>query len=128
MPRDPERLFADYAWALDEREPALLAAVFTDDAELTITVPGGLGLGPLRGLATIQEVFGARAAGRADRRRHVITNVRAGAEHATALLTLLAVTDGAASVLSCGVYQVRLACEGDAVRFAAMHLTLDAPL
>lgn len=124
-----EQLFADYAWALDTADWALLGSVFAEQGSFSGEIAGGGGFGPFEGREATVEFVSSTVAGQQDRRRHVITNVRVeqGGRTATAYLSLLVVADGAVTVQSCGAYRGELAEEAGAVRFARLHLELDAP-
>jgi len=126
------QLFAQYAWAQDAADFALLREVFTEDAQFTVEAPGIDTIGPIRGRDAILAFVGETITGQNDQRRHVITNVRFEEEGedratATAILTLIVVADGALRVQSTGVYRTTVAFEGGAWRFQRLHLALDLP-
>jgi hypothetical protein len=127
-----EQLFSDYGWPMDSREWPVLSDTFTEDADFTIAITGGDTIGPIRGRAAIVEFCSSTVNEQTDQRRHVITNVRIGPQTdtdatVTAILTLIVVADGELTVKSSGLYRTRVVRDGDAWRFASMHLTLDLP-
>ena len=127
-----DQLFADYGWPMDSREFSVLGDTFTEDAEFTIVITGGETIGPISGRDAIVEFCSSTVGEQTDQRRHVITNVRIGPQtdtsaEVTAILTLIVVADGALEVKSSGLYRTQAVLDGDAWRFASMHLTLDLP-
>ena len=127
-----DQLFADYGWPMDSREFSVLGGTFTEAAEFTIVITGGDTIGPISGRDAIVEFCSSTVGEQTDQRRHVITNVRIGDQtdtdaEVTAILTLIVVADGALTVKSSGLYRTRVVRDGDAWRFASMHLTLDLP-
>jgi uncharacterized protein (TIGR02246 family) len=126
------QLFAQYAWAQDTANFAVLREVFTEDARFTVEVPGMDTIGPIDGRDTIVAFVGETITGQDDQRRHVITNVRfeeKGEDRAivTAILTLIVVAGGTLRVQSTGVYRNAVTREGGAWRFRSLHLMLDLP-
>ena len=127
-----DQLFADYGWPMDSREFSVLGDTFSEDATFTIAITGGDTIGPIVGRDAIVEFCSSTVSEQTDQRRHVITNVRVGAQteteaEVTAILTLIVVADGALTVKSSGLYRTRAVLDGEAWRFASMHLTLDLP-
>jgi hypothetical protein len=117
---------------MDSREFELLGDTFTADANFTIVITGGDTIGPISGRDGIVEFCSSTVGEQTDQRRHVITNVRVGAQtdveaDVTAILTLIVVAEGALTVKSSGLYRTRAVLDGGAWRFASMHLTLDLP-
>jgi uncharacterized protein (TIGR02246 family) len=128
-----EQLFADYGWPMDTREWDVLATVFTEDAEFTITIPGSDAIGPVNGRDAIVEFCSSTVGDQIDQRRHVITNVRItnetdSAADVYAILTLIVVAEGALAVKSSGLYRTKAVKEADGKwRFSSMLLELDLP-
>lgn len=128
-----EQLFADYGWPMDTQEWPVLASVFAEDADFTITIPGVDPIGPIKGRDEIVEFCSSTVGDQTDQRRHVISNIRLTNETDSsadvyAILTLVVVADGALAVQSSGLYRTKVAVQADGKwRFTSMLLELDLP-
>ena len=73
-----------------------MAACFTKDAELTMTIGGGDVIGPFSGIDNVMKLFSDSLEGQDDQRRHLTTNTYVMEEddssaHVKSVLTLLAI-------------------------------------
>jgi hypothetical protein len=127
-------LFADYAWAIDAEEPAILRDVFTPEASFSMSIAGtDEAAGPIAGAERIVAFFAESLATQSDRRRHAISNchchVVADAEaEARAYLSLAIFDDGRLQLRATGVFDATLVRTEPGWRFAALALTLDCPV
>jgi ketosteroid isomerase-like protein len=113
---------ARYASALDQRDPAALEGVLTEDATWTFTTADGKTLGPIPGRAAILEfVAGAAAAQTAQQRHHLTNIVVQGAGEVRAYLMLT--EDG--RLATTGSFTFGLRCVQDEWRIADLRLDLD---
>jgi 3-phenylpropionate/cinnamic acid dioxygenase small subunit len=125
-------LFADYAWAMDDRDFDLLAQVFHDDASFVIYIEGADPVGPISPGSGVVEFISSTTQQQTDQRRHVITNVRFEEEtdsdaKVTATLTLIVIDNGQLTVQSTGVYTAECVNSGSRWQFREFALALDLP-
>ncbi len=125
-------LFADYAWAMDDRDFDLLAQVFHEDASFVIYIPEVDPVGPFSPGSAVVEFISETTKGQTDQRRHVITNLRVDEESesdakVTATLTLIVIDEGKLTVQSTGVYTAECVADGDRWQFREFALALDLP-
>lgn len=122
-----------WAYGYDTPDMDAMAACFTKDAELTMTIGGGDVIGPFSGIDNVMKLFSDSLEGQDDQRRHLTTNTYVMEEddssaHVKSVLTLLAIAGGTLSVLSSGTYEDRLVLQDDGVwRIAKRHIALDLP-
>jgi hypothetical protein len=99
-----------YAWAYDERQLAVLGAVFVDDAVWYGSVAGNVEIEPLVGRQAIVDWLEGHMAAQTDQRRHNAMNlvIQEQTETSAMALSYLLLTrahDGVASVACTGVYR-----------------------
>ena len=123
-------LLARSAYALDERDLALLEACFAPDATMIIEIAGGGG--PLRfeGREKITSLMRDAMATQKDKRRHVTTNTMVIAESGGELslvsnLTLTSVENGAIRLVTSGLYRDRVRREAGRWLIAERRVDLD---
>ena len=126
-----QQALARYAYALDQHDPASLAAVLTDDATWTFTVAGAAGPGPFTGRAAILDFVRAATETATDQRRHHLTNIvfsGADADTVTANAYLMLTSDagGSPSVIATGFYSFSLERSGTQWQIARLLLDMDA--
>lgn len=128
-------LLARAAYALDEREDAMLSACFSEDACFSLRIAGGELVGPFEGREAIMGLMRGAWESQTDKRRHVVSNVfyaeggepaqRAGAVVVRSYLTLLATENGESHLLSAGVYRDEVLAGADGWQLVRRHLDLD---
>jgi ketosteroid isomerase-like protein len=123
-------LLARASYGLDERDVALLADCFSEDAVMTLRVAGGDVIGPFEGRDGIMKLMTDSMEQQTDKRRHVISNIffeSEGDGRATLIsnLTLFATANGEIHVLSAGVYHDEVIKTGGHWRLHRRHLELD---
>jgi 3-phenylpropionate/cinnamic acid dioxygenase small subunit len=119
-------------WAYDTGNYDWLAGIFTEDALFTLSIEGMGQVGNFETRETIHGLFVGAAAEQEDQRRHVVSNIFFEDETDTSVtavsfLTLISIQDGAANVISTGVYTDKLVLEGDAWMIKHRDLQLDLP-
>lgn len=127
-----ENLLNRYALAYDENDMAEMAACFTEDAVLTMRVQDGDRVGPFEGREAIVQLMKDSLASQNHQRRHLTTNMVVRESNATAAkvasyLTLIAVQDGTARLLSTARYDDELVHVAGGWRFSSRHIALDLP-
>lgn len=128
-----ENVLYRYTLAYDDNDMAEMADTFADDAVMTMRIAGGDLIGPFDGKDAIMKLMKDSLAGQDDQRRHVTTNMvlRKETEDTATVnsyLTLIAVKDGQANLLSTARYDDELRHEADGVwRFTNRHIELDLP-
>ena len=129
---DIEDVLGRYAHAYDDRDAEGVGATFAPDGVLSLQIAGGDPLGPWEGREAIVEMMAATLATQSDQRRHLASTFTLDScdgERATArsYLTLVAVADGALTVLSTGRYVDEMARVDGAWLIARRHIALDLP-
>ena len=119
------------AHGYDERQVDMLEACFAEDAVMAIRIAGGDLIGPFRGRAGIMKLMSDSMAAQTDKRRHVISNlffVEEGADKAklSSNLSLFAVENGAARLITTGVYTDEVGRRNGTWQILNRHLDLDA--
>ena len=111
---------SDYARALDERRPDLLAEIFTEDCHL-VTVPWGA---DSRGKGRMLRVFERYWARFANPRRYYANEaIRVDVDAATAFsYWLVTQEDGARSIIGWGTYDWAFRREGEAWRISELMI------
>ncbi|KGE05076.1 nuclear transport factor 2 family protein [Pseudohaliea rubra] len=129
-----EELLSRSAYALDEREDAMLAACFAEDALFSLRIAGGDLVGPFEGRDAIMGLMRGAWAEQTDKRRHVVANVFyppadaatvAGAVPVRSYLALMATEDGVVQLLCTGVYHDEALWNGERWELVRRHLDLD---
>ncbi len=122
-------LFARWAYAYDERDEAMLADCFTEDADFSMRIAGGDLVGPFEGREAIMVLMTGSMAEQTDVRRHVVSNIFFKSEgdqpEVISNLTLLATENGEIQLLSAGIYRDTVVKQGDSWRLSHRHLDLD---
>lgn len=123
-------LATDYAWAMDDRDPEAVLALFREDATFTVVSGDGSVLGPRRGHAEMRAHFAETIGRQLDVRRHVISNVRViedrdGEVSAEGYLTLQVTVDGQLGTRCTGRYRWSVDTCGPVPRFRDLLITLD---
>jgi SnoaL-like domain len=122
-----------YAWAYDERQLAVLGAVFVDDAVWLGSVAANLEIGPLVGREAIVEWLAGHMAAQTDQRRHNALNlvIREQTETSATALSYLLLTkarDGVVSVTCTGVYRFSMVKDtGGVWRIKELSAGFDTP-
>lgn len=128
-----ENVLYRYTLAYDDNDMAEMAETFADDAVMTMRIAGGDLIGPFDGKDAIMKLMKDSLASQDDQRRHVTTNMVLRKETedtatVSSYLTLIAVKDGKANLLSTARYDDELRREADgAWRFTNRHIELDLP-
>ena len=124
-------LLARWAYAYDERDEAMLAACFTEDASFSMRIAGGDLVGPFEGREAIMGLMTGAMSEQTDVRRHVISNIFFENEgeqpKVISNLTLMATENGAIQLLAAGVYRDIVINQSGIWRIASRHLDLDKP-
>jgi 3-phenylpropionate/cinnamic acid dioxygenase small subunit len=122
-------LLARWAYAYDERETAMLADCFTENANFSMRIAGGDLVGPFAGREAIMELMTGSLDEQTDVRRHVVSNIFFEAEgdqpRVISTLTLMATENGEIQLLSAGVYRDTVVNEAGVWRLVNRHLDLD---
>jgi 3-phenylpropionate/cinnamic acid dioxygenase small subunit len=125
-----QELLARAAYALDERDLAMLEACFAPDAVMILEIAGGTG--PLRfeSRDAIMGLMRDSLAAQKDKRRHVTTNTivvaaTAGAVSLVSNLTLSAVENAQIRLVTSGLYRDRVRREGGRWLIAERRIDLD---
>ena len=118
-----------YAWAYDERNPAALRDVFTDDAVWAGNIAGTV-LDPVVGRERITSWLEDVMTTQPDQRRHLVLNPVVqclDGDEATvvAYLAVLSASGGGVTVATSGIYRVRLRREPDVWRMTEMIAGFD---
>jgi hypothetical protein len=106
-------LIARSAYALDERDPAMLEACFAPNAVMVIEIAGGSGPARFEGRDRIMGLMRDSMAAQKDKRRHVTTNTiflaKSGGEVSlVSNLTLTSVENGSIRLATSGLYRDRV--------------------
>ena len=117
--------------AYDVADVDFLVSTFTDNGTFRMTIAGGDEI-RFEGTETIGALYRDSLKSQSDQRRHLVTNLYFTAEtetSATAVsyLVLIAVKDGALTVLSSGMYTDSVVLEGGAWKIVDRFLQLDLP-
>ncbi|WP_305786927.1 nuclear transport factor 2 family protein [Symbioplanes lichenis] len=115
-----------YAAALDERDPAALAEVLTEDATWTFKSGGETVAGPVVGRSAILDFV--RAAKPGGQQRHHLTNVVVDGGTVRAYLLLTSTAGGRAAVVNTGRCTFGLRAAGDEWRIASLVVEFDGPM
>jgi len=122
-----------WAYGYDAPDLEAMADCFTDGAELTMRIGDGDLIGPFSGKENVMKLFSDSLADQSDQRRHITTNTYFVDEDdvsatCRSVLTLVAVADGALTVLSTGTYEDRMQRVDDGRWcIASRHIALDLP-
>ncbi len=125
-------LLSRSAYALDERDVELLASTFASDVELVIAIAGVAEDARFAGHAAVMQLMTDSMAAQQDKRRHVISNLFIMAHTADSAdvisnLTLLSVADGAARLVSTGLYRDHVVLQDGQWRIGRRRIELDLP-
>ena len=125
-------LLARSAYALDERDLALLESCFAANARMVVDVAGGTGPAHFDGRDAIMGLMRDSMAAQQDKRRHVTTNTmflaKTGGEIAlVSNLTLTSVENGAIRLVTSGLYRDRVRKEGGRWILIERRIDLDMP-
>lgn len=123
-------LLARSAYALDERDLAMLEACFAPDAAMILDIAGGSG--PIRfdGRDKIMGLMSDSMKTQTDKRRHVTTNTMVVAEASDAVslvsnVTITAVENGAIRLVTSGLYRDRVRREAGRWVLSERRIDLD---
>ncbi len=123
-------LLARSAYALDERDLAMLEACFAPDAAMILDIAGGSG--PIRfdGRDKIMGLMSDSMKTQTDKRRHVTTNTMVVAEASDAVslvsnVTITAVENGAIQLVTSGLYRDRVRREAGRWVLSERRIDLD---
>lgn len=125
-------LLARTVFGLDQREPAMIEACFTEDARFLLEIKGAEAIPPFEGRDAIMKLMVESMNAHQEDRRHVISNIFfevENADAATVVSTLAAfqAEHGKIGVMTSGVYRDQLRKIDDAWQIAVRHLVLDVP-
>jgi 3-phenylpropionate/cinnamic acid dioxygenase small subunit len=125
-------LLARSAYALDERDLAMLEGCFSPDASLALDIAGGSGALRFEGRDEIMGLMRDSMAAQRDKRRHVTTNTMVVAEQGGEVslvsnLTLTSVENGAIRLVTSGLYRDRVRIESGRWVIVERRIDLDMP-
>ena len=125
-------LLARSVFGLDQRDPAMIEACFTEDARFVLEVKGAEAIPPFEGRDAIMKLMVESMNAHQEDRRHVISNIFFEAESTdtpTVVSTLAAfqAEHGKIGVMTSGVYRDQLRKVDDGWQIAVRHLVLDVP-
>ncbi len=123
-------LLARASYGLDERDVALLASCFAEDAVMSLRVADGDLIGPFEGRDGIMKLMTDSMEQQSDKRRHVVSNIffeseGDGVASVVSNLTLFATENGRINLLSAGVYHDEVIKAGGQWQLRRRHLELD---
>lgn len=123
-------LLARASYGLDERDVALLASCFAEDAVMSLRVADGDLIGPFEGRDGIMKLMTDSMEQQSDKRRHVVSNIffeseGDGAASVVSNLTLFATENGQINLLSAGVYHDEVIKTDGQWQLHRRHLELD---
>lgn len=127
-------LLSRAAVALDEREDAVLASCFAEDALFSLRIAGGDLIGPFEGREGIMGLMRGAWDEQTDKRRHVVSNIFyppaeeatvAGAIPVVSYLSLFATEHGEVTLLCTGIYRDEIVVDGSRCELVRRHLDLD---
>ena len=123
-------LLARSAYTLDEREVDALRNTFTDDAVLAIDIAGMDGEMQFEGRDSILSLMTDSMEEQTDQRRHVVSNsffADAGGDAVSVVsnITITSVENGAARLVTTGLYRDTVRREAGEWRIAARRIELD---
>lgn len=129
---DIENLLNRYSLAYDRNDMPAMAATFTDDAVMTLKIGDGDLIGPFDGKEAIMKLMTDSLASQNDQRRHLVSNLVIEKEteqdaSVVSYLTLIAIADQKATLLSTAVYEDDLRKDDGEWRFTRRHIALDLP-
>jgi hypothetical protein len=125
-------VLADYAWANDAKDEAVLRRIFAEDSTFLLTIAGvEEAIGPFHGRDAIVDFIIPTVKAQTDQRRHVIVNTRffkdePDVANVRAYLSLHVIDGGHLDVKSAGVYDIDFRREGENWLITRMDLALDA--
>jgi 3-phenylpropionate/cinnamic acid dioxygenase small subunit len=127
-----QELLARSAYALDERDLALLESCFAPDAVMVVEIAGGSGPARFDGRERIMGLMRDSMAAQRDKRRHVTTNTiflaeRGGEIELVSNLTLTSVENGAIRLVTSGLYRDRVRKQGGRWMLTERRIDLDMP-
>ncbi len=130
MKLEIHELLARSAYALDERDLAMLEACFAPDAVMVVEIAGGSGPARFEGRDEILGLMRDSMAAQKDKRRHVTTNTMivaatSGAASLVSNLTLSSVENGAIRLVTSGLYRDRVRREAGRWVIAERRIDLD---
>ena len=129
-----EDLLSRAAFALDEREDAMLSACFAEDAVFSLRIAGGDLIGPFEGREGIMGLMRGAWEEQTDARRHVVSNVFyppaaeatvSGAIPVVSYLSLFATENGEVQLLCTGVYRDEVIVDANRCELVRRHLDLE---
>jgi 3-phenylpropionate/cinnamic acid dioxygenase small subunit len=127
-----EALLNKVLYCVDERDFSGMEACYTEDTKVVIRVDSIGLLEPMEGREALVELVKDRVTAQTDKRRHVLTNLQIEPEaedraRTISYLTLLAVENGKAKVLTTGCYRDVVVCQDGSWLIAEREIELDAP-
>jgi 3-phenylpropionate/cinnamic acid dioxygenase small subunit len=130
MKLEIHELLARSAYALDERDLAMLEACFAPDAVMVVEIAGGSGPARFEGRDAIMGLMRGSMAAQHDKRRHVTTNTlvveaTSGAVSLVSNLTLTSVENGAIRLVTSGLYRDRVRRDAGRWVIAERRIDLD---
>ncbi len=125
-------LMARAAYALDERDLAMLEASFAEDAVMSLRIAGGDLVGPFEGREAIMGLMKGSMEEQSDQRRHLVSNLfiddfDSAQPGVTSNLTLVATENGVIQLISAGIYRDRVRRDGNRWVLVRRHIDLDLP-
>lgn len=127
-----EALLNTAALSLDERDLETMENCFAKDVQLMIRIRSSGVEEPMDGRDALMALVRDRLAEQQDRRRHVLSNLTVtpdgpGRARAVSYLTLIAVQDGNADLISTGCYRDLVECRHGQWVIAERDIELDLP-
>ena len=123
-------LLSRAAYALDERDVAMLSACFSKEASFTMRIAEGDMIGPFEGREGIMKLMTDSMDQQTDKRRHVVSNIFFESSDGNNVsvvsnLTLFATENEEIQVLSAGVYHDQVVKTDNNWELHRRHLDLD---
>jgi len=126
-----EDLINRYSLAYDSADWDEMRSVFTEDAVFRLRLPGNDPIS-FDGRDAILGLMTDSAKTQTDQRRHINSNLIVhdrGSEHieTTHYLTLVGTENGEITLITAGVYRLKIADDGGTLRLRELDLSLDRP-
>lgn len=129
---DIHELLARAVFGLDQRDPAMIEACFTEDARFILEIKDAETIPPFEGREAIIKLMVDSMNAHREDRRHLVSNIFVEAESAgearvVSTLTAFQAEHGKIGVMTSGVYRDDLRKIAGEWRIALRHLALDVP-
>lgn len=126
-----EDLVNRYSLAYDTADLDAMGRIFSDDAVFRMRLPAADPV-EFNGKTAIMELMAGALGSQSDQRRHINSNLivhpNEGDEiRTTHYLTLVGTADGEITLITAGVYRLRIVEQGGELRLRELDLELDRP-